>query len=452
MQSSSRFPLALLGTGLLLGIAALTWKLTSSAEVLMQGPNVPVARVEVQAEPELIEAQRMPSSSQAVAKPTNLIVRISAEDGRLLPEAEVILTGPDGGLYNSVGGADIRNCPSGNWSLLIRQKGVINHRQEIHVPEGTTERVVVNMARVIRITGTANNVFGEPPGNIPIWFLAEGESHPTQRQGYMKIAGAVINSAGKFQVDIPKSGSYHVSIGPIGEVVMATKEAVHLNPGGLSEVKIVIGGGTDLDVILDPVPPRVAEGEVQLNAALMVRSSDLNEGRQKRKQSGFLTRPPVQTGQKHLRARRNRVNDGQDATTEEDTNATKPKKILGPDRALPGRAGRDQKEVLGPDSTRNETPKWQEFRKAVINSEGHCDFGTLPTGMEMRLAITRPRDRYESTQSFQLQPNARTTLTVMVPGVRAPNLVKAQPITDLPILVDVTFPTGDDLKPGFTWK
>jgi hypothetical protein len=70
----------------------------------------------------------------------------------------------------------------------------------------------------------------------------------------------------------------------------------------------------------------------------------------------------------------------------------------------------------------------------------------------MRLSITRPRDRYESTQTFRLQPDARTTLIVQVPGVRAPHLVKAQPIADLPVLVNVNPATGDGLKPGFAWK
>jgi hypothetical protein len=451
MQASSRLPLALLGVAVLLGIAGLTWKLTTPDAVPIMGPIVPVTQEKVQTKTELTETPLTPTSSQAVAKPTNLTVRIIAEDGRLLPEAGVVLTGPDGELHNSVGTADLRNCLSGDWSLLVRLKGVINHRQEIHVAEGTTERVVVHMARVIRITGTAKNIFGELPGTFPIWFLAEGEVHPTQRQGTMKLAGSVINSAGEFQVDIPKPGSYHVSVGPIGEPVMTTEEAVHLHPGGLSELTIVIGGATDLDVIIDPVPMRVAEGGIQLHAVLMVRSDDLNKGRQKRKRPGFLTRPPVASGQKRLRDRGNRATDDPDATTE-GSKPTTPKVILGPDKALPGGAGRREKNGPEPDSIKDETPQWQEFRKVVIDSEGRCDFGALPTGLEMRLAITRPRDRYESTQPFQLQPNARTTVTVQIPGVRAPNIVKAQPIAELPTLVDVTFPTGDDLKPGFTWE
>jgi hypothetical protein len=283
MQASSRIPLVLLGVGLLLGIAGLAWKLTSSEETPMPGPKVTVTRTEAAPDASLVETRLVPSSSEAVAPPTNLDVRVISEDGRQLPEAEVTLTDPAGELFKSVGTANLRNCRNGDWSLLVRQKGVINHRQEFHVAEGTTERVVVRMARVIRITGTARNVFGEPPGTVPIWFLAEGETHPAQRQGIMKLAGAVINSAGTFHVDIPKSGSYHVSIGPIGEVVMATKEAVSLHPGGLSELTIVMGGGTDLEVIIDPVPLRVAEGGIQLGAVLMVRSSDLNAGRKKRK-------------------------------------------------------------------------------------------------------------------------------------------------------------------------
>ncbi|HIF40359.1 MAG TPA: hypothetical protein EYQ74_04590 [Planctomycetes bacterium] len=450
MQASSRIPLTLLGVGLLLGIAGLAWKLTSSEDSPLPGPKVAATRVEATSEADLVETRLEPSSSEAVAKATNLIVRIMSEDGRWLQEAEVILTDPADELFNSVGGADLRNCLSGDWSLLVRQKGVINHRQEIHLAEGTTEQVVVRMARVIRITGTASNVFGEPPGTFPIWFLAEGETHPAQRQGTMKLAGAVINSAGAFQVDVPKSGSYHVSIGPIGEVVMATKEAVTLHPGGLSELTIIMGGGTDLDVILDPVPLRVAEGGIQLGAALMVRSRDLNAGRQKRKRPGYLTRPQVETGEKHLRNRGQQANDGEDAAAEGGTRPTKPKGLLGPDRALTSSDSRP--DGRKPGSAGGEEIQWQEFRKAVVTPEGRCDFGALPTDLDMRLAITRPRDRYESTGTFRLQPDARTTLIVQVPGVRAPHLVKAQPIAELPLVVDVTLGRGNGLEPGFTWK
>ena len=418
----------------------------------MPGPKVTVTRTEAAPDASLVETRLVPAFSEAVAPPTNLVVRVMSEDGRQLPEAEVILTDPTGELFNSIGIADLRNCRNGDWSLLVRQKGVINHRQPIHVAEGTTEQVVVHMARVIRITGTASNVFGEPPGPFPIWFLAEGETHPTQRQGIMKLAGAVINSAGEFQVDVPKSGSYHVSIGPIGEVVMATKEAVSLHPGGLSELSIVMGGGTDLDVIIDPVPLRVAEGGIQLGAALMVRSSDLNEGRQRRKRPGILTRPPVQTGDKYLRDRGKRANGGQDGTAEGETESTKPKNLLGPNKVLTGSDGRGRTNGRGPGSTENDAPQWQEFRKAVVSPEGRCDFGVLPTDLDMRLAITRPRDRYESTQTFRLQPDARTTLIVQVPGVRAPHLVKAQPIAELPMLVNVNSATSNGLKPGFAWK
>jgi hypothetical protein len=452
MQASSRLPLVLLGIGLLLGIAGLAWKLTSSEETPMPGPEVTVTRTEAASAADLVETRLVPSSSEAVAPATNLVVHVMSEGGRRLHEAEVILTDPAGELFNSVGIADLRNCRNGDWSLLVRQKGVINHRQPIHVAKGTTEQVVVHMARVIRITGTASNVFGEPPGTFPIWFLAEGETHPTQRQGIMKLAGAVINSAGTFQVDIFKSGSYHVSIGPIGEVVMATKEAVSLHPGGLSELTIVMGGGTDLDVIIDPVPLRVAEGGIQLGAALMVRSSDLNAGRKKRKRPGFLTRPPVETGEKHLRDRGKRANGGQDGTADGETESTKPKDLLGPNKVLTGSDGRGETNGREPGSIGNDAPQWQEFRKAVVSPEGRCDFGILPTDLDMRLAITRPRDRYESTQTFRLQPDARTTLIVQVAGVRAPHLVKAQPIAELPMLVNVNPATGDGLKPGFAWK
>ncbi|MAG62861.1 hypothetical protein CMO84_05000 [Candidatus Woesearchaeota archaeon] len=452
MQTSSRLPLALLVVGLLLGICGLVWKLTSAAELPIEGPNVPVTRVEVLPESDLVETQLMPSSSEAVAKATNLVVLVLSEDGRRLPEAEVSLTNSDGELFSSMGGADLRNCLSGDWDLLIRQKGVINHRQEIHVAKGTTERVVAHMARVIRITGTASNVFGNPPGTLPIWFLAEGETHPTQRQGSMKLAGSVINSAGEFQVDVPKKGSYRVSVGPIGEVVMATKEAVELHPGGFSELTIVVGGGTDLDVTIDPVPLRVSEGGIQLNAALMVRGSDLNAGSQKRKRPGFLKRPPVETGEKHVRNRGRQADDGQDPRTERRTESIKPKEILGPDQARPDSVGRNRRDEPGPGSTKSEAPQWQEFRRATISPEGRCNFGILPTGLDMRLAITRPRDRYESTETFRLQPNTRTALIVQIPGVRAEHIVKAQPIAELPMLVDVLPPTEDDLKPGFTWK
>jgi len=452
MQASSRIPLALLGVGLLLGIAGLAWKLTPPEENPLPGPKVAVTQKEATSEADLVETRLQPSSSEAVAKATNLVVRIMSEDGRQLPEAEVLLTDPADELFSSVGGADLRNCLSGDWSLLVRQKGVINHRQEIHLAEGTTERVVVRMARVIRITGTARNVFGEPPGTFPIWFLAEGETHPAQRQGTMKLAGAVINSAGAFQVDVPKPGSYHVSIGPIGEVVMATKEAVTLRPGGLSELTIVMGGGTDLDVVLDPVPLRVTEGGIQLGAALMVRSSDMNVGRQKRKRPGYLTRPPVETGEKHLRDRGQQANDGEDAAAEGETKPTRPKGLLGPDKALTGSDGRGRPDGRKPGSAGGDEIQWQEFRKAVVTPEGRCDFGALPTDLDMRLAITRPRDRYESTGTFRLQPDTRTTLIVQVPGVRAPHLVKAQPIAELPLVVDVTLGRGNGLEPGFTWK
>ncbi len=452
MQTSSRLPLALLVIGLLLGICGLVWKLTSAAEPPIEGPNVAVTRVEVPPEPDLVETQLMPSSSEAVAKATNLVVLVLSEDGRHLPEAEVSLTNSDGELFSSMGGADLRNCLSGDWTLVIRRKGVINYRKEIHVAKSTTERVVVHMARVIRITGTASNIFGEPPGTFPIWFLAEGETHPTQKQGNRRLIGSVINSDDEFQVDVPKSGSYHVSVGPIDEVVMATEEAVKLRPGGFSELTIVIGGGTDLDVILDPVPLRVSQGGIQLNAALMVRSSDLNEDRQKRKRPGFVKRSPVAPGEKYARDRGRRAKAGQNPGAEGKTESIKPENILGPDKARPDGVGRNRRDEPGPDSTKSEAPQWQEFRRATISPEGRCNFGILPTGLDMRLAITRPRDRYESTETFRLQPNTRTALIVQIPGVRAEHIVKAQPIAELPMLVDVLPPTEDDLKPGFTWK
>ena len=452
MQSSSRLLLGLLGAGLLLGIAGLAWILTRSADGPLQGPEVSIAQSETRPKTNLTAPQLMPSSSKAVARATNMVVLVMSEDGRRLPEARIALTNPAGEVFNSEGSADLRNCASGEWQMVVRQKGVMNHSRSVHVTEGSTERVVVRMARVIRILGTASNVFGEPPGTVPVWFLAEGESHPTQRRGFIKISGTVINTLGDFQVDLPKSGRYRVSVGPIGEVIMATKEAVDLHPGGLSELTIVLSGGTDLDVILDPVPLRVADGGVRLNAALMVRTGDLNEGRHVGKRPGILSRPAVQSGRKHPRRRENRENGEQESTESEGATLIKPEDLRGADGVQGAKQPRTQENGPEPSSIRGQGSQWKEFRRATVSPEGLCDFGILPTDLDMRLAITRPRDRYESSETFRLQPNARTILRVQVPGPRAAHLVKAQPIGDLPVFVAVVPAADNDLKPGFTWK
>jgi|GEM_PF-2296980 len=452
MQASSRTLLAFLGAGLIAGVGGLGWKLTRPMQGPIKGPSTTAPPIRSNPDTQLTQTQLADSSAKAVGKSTNLSVLVMSEDGQLLPEARVLLTDPEGELSEYAGSADLRNCAHGEWDLKIRQKGLMNHFQSVLVEQGTTERLVVRMARVIRIRGTASTVFGEPVGTWPIWFLAEGESHPTQRQGVMKIAGGVITTAGTFQVDIPRSGPYQVSIGPIGEVIMAAKETVELRPGGLSELSVVMLGGTDLEVIIDPVPLRVADGGVQLQAALMVRERDLNAGRQARKRPGFLKRQPLEPGVKHPRNRNKSGAEDSDPAGGKDSAGPPREGLLGPANTRETRETRANNNQGASPTGQEAEAKWREFRRAPVSPEGLCDFGILPTDLDMRLAISRPRDRYESTETFRLVADARTTLRVQVPDKRPGHLIKAQPIGELPLFMAVVPASSDALKPGFTWK
>ncbi len=455
-----------LGVILLLGVAGLAWNLTDTPPAPIQAPAPTITPKKASAAPtQLDPTQGAPSAITSVATPTQLSVLVFDENGKRLPECRIHLVSPDGEEYQQIGQADLRDCTPGEWSLTVRQKGKINHRQPVSVAASESQRVLVRMGRVIRITGSATNLFGKPPGPMAIWFLAEGETHPDQRHGVMKIAGGMIDNMGKFTVDVPKPGAYRVSIGPVGEVIMASPQAYDLHGGSPSHLSVVIPGSCDVSLELDSVPPGVADGSVRLDVALLARSSDINEGRKIRKRPGILSRPSVASGEKHLRNRKER-------DPEKDRAARKEPSTLRPDKLKGGGASQKKQNrkteldptppldvsVMSPDAVadpqdpQRSGEQWQEFRNATLTRQGTCQFGFVPTHFELRVALVRGNDRHESGQPFRLLPDTQTILSVQAPSKRNAKLIEKRPVGLLTVFVQARPADRSSRKPGFTWE
>lgn len=389
------------------------------------------------------------------AERTSWDVRAMSGEGALLSGARITATAPDGETaLVATGRAQWDDVAPGEWRLVVEHDGYPRYEGTYRVEAGLPNRKIVRLSHDLQIGGRVVDRFGEPRTGERLWFLRPGERHPHDGATAQSLVGCVADRAGRFSVTLPEAGSWRISVGGVSRPVSTMERPEQLWLGGPEHVEIVLADTTRLVVECSGAP-----GAFQEPLTVQVLEHVSESERYEETQAEILGDDLLAGGTR-----------GESLAQLERLRAAGalgalPAEALEDGEALDGQEGELARRPPLPLPTPRPTsyqPQWIGRASLRVGHDGRVEFPSLPANRELRLGLTRPGARYESTQTFVLRPDERAVVRLTVPQPPATSPVDETddgtsdqaPLAPLPLPIEFrSTPLPADLRPaGFHWR
>jgi len=238
-----------------------------------------------------VEASPSGERSQGVLnKPLLSLLARRASDGGALTGTKVTINlreaeDEDAAITVEMGSTEqeTTELEAGAWLVTFEAEGYVPEAREVDLELGDEELLEVSLIRGARITGSAEDRFGQPLAGHKLFFLAPGQVHPRFPRDAEGILTTAIDRNGEIEpITIPPE-LYTITYGNLGTPRLKTEGRV--NAGEDAELSIVYGGRSRVRFELSSVP----DGERRLE----VRLEELDEEKAARDQERLLKNPEL---------------------------------------------------------------------------------------------------------------------------------------------------------------
>lgn len=323
-------------------------------------------------EPDLeTRVERVPEGRTA---PARLTVRVVDEEGGALEEARIVASAGKR-TWEGRGRETFVDLLPGATTLRVDHEGYPTWERTLELDGGEHRRQIVQLRHDIVLRGRVLDRFGAPQPGLPVWLLRPGQAHPTSAAVARSLISAMADPHGRVHVTVPEAGRWRVTVGRVSKPEVEG-EARELRHGGPDHFEGVVPGATRLEVrIRYPGEPE------PLTAVVLQRREEQQRSAGERREEGDLL------GEWLGRGRGTELIDEEE---EEAGDGTAPERV--------------------------DVPEWIDRQSRRVPNDGNVVFPHLPAGRELRLAVVRGGERYESASSQTLLPDQRVVAHVDVPA------------------------------------
>jgi Carboxypeptidase regulatory-like domain len=323
----------------------------------------------------------------------------------------------------------------GPCSLRVEHPDYPTWERVLALTAGQDKRRIVQLRRDLELRGTVHDRFGLPRPGTRVWFLRPSERHPLDPVDARPLISAMADRDGRLRVTLPEAGTWHASVGPVGEAVLQD-EPRELTLGAVDSIEIVLGEQTLLEV-------RCAKSDSSSTATVQIlvraeQRADLamdgmglgpgtgSAGGPSPVNLGLPNAPGNKPEDRDLRAKRlaaAAVARGDDA----------------PPPPFDGSEGEPSEA----------SPEWVSRATRRVPNDGVVIFKDLPAAQEFRVGIVRGGQRYESLTGVILAPDERVLVDLDLP----PDLDTVHPVTlPLPLRWKTERLAPDENPAGVRWN
>lgn len=379
--------------------------------------------------------------------------------GQMLAEAKITATHGDSGAQRTGSGRTTWNSiTAGVWHLTIESDGLPTWERDVELARDEVQRTAARLGDKVWLEGTVVDLYGDPVGGVPVYFLRNGVSHPSAPEvnaarekelGSDEKSGGppatLIASAtsgnGTFQATLPDGGEWRVSVGDPGEARFTQRAPVDYSASGPDRLHIVVPADTQLALNVASKDPDARPTQVtayrfdQELAARVLESQSAANG----------------------------VDGGENAIVEKKLEAMRRKAFEAGEseeavdeafsRAITSTDGGDGREGRGgiPHKPLFE-PGWRPVASASFDSTGVAVLKELPPRDELRFLFIRGRERITTATSVHLVPQRKSEGQLALPPPPA-DAATADPISlrdDSARVSASPIETPSDEEPGVT--
>ena len=372
--------LLVLGVALAAGaVAWLTRDVGVGAAAVDPAPGVPDASGETRPPlpgPTLHGSKDPERASATLPDPARLKVTVCDREGGPLLDARITLRVDDQVREHVGRTATFDDLRVDAGVLRVEHEGLPTWERRLTLRAGKLTSLVVKLQQELLLRGHVVDRFGDGLPGKQVWFLRAGERHPVDASAAQRLLSAVSDRDGELAVALPEEGSWRLSVGRVNDIEL-TDSTRALSHGGPDRFEAVLGGHTRLEVRVDyPGDPE------PVTAAVLARTEDLMAEREDPYEGEYDDRDDDPVRRKRMEA------------------------------AL----ARGAYEPKTPEQIAQERPLWANRQSRRVANDGHVVFKSLPAGQELRMALIRPGERFESDVSFSLTPDRRAVVELDLPA------------------------------------
>ncbi|QDV05777.1 hypothetical protein Poly30_12790 [Planctomycetes bacterium Poly30] len=282
---------------------------------------------------------------------------------------------------------------AGTWELTVKVAEVEKARRQVVLPGGRATRTLINLDALVRLDGWVRNVLGEPCPAFFVGFVPRGGPAPTSARDWLDHPHARCDARGRFNIQLPRSGTFRPFAGYGGRVLVEDSTATKL-----------LDTSSRFLTLTTPVPTRltlIAREEV---GDLLPTGYAVSVYRRKAIMDLLKPLPPEPEEQP--------IPDPDDPSLDADQRSELLAELEAMKQTVDEEAALRRRRVV-PEG-------WRVDRSGVLSVDGELQLTDLPAGEELRFAAARGGEPFFVTGSAFVDPLLPTRVILTFPPALAP--------------------------------